>query len=125
MKKPLKKDFGWENWCGWASGNLNEYLKELKRWENRPRQATAGRERKTKIHESWMPYIIHFDPSNPQRSQGAFARWLGVNSATVSAAKRKPITDKMRQWISEWVYIGDGEGLEGSMNTNKDRVHGK
>lgn len=84
-----------------------------------------GRARTHDVHPSWSDYVAHFDPTNPERSQGAFCRWSGIRASSLSAAKRKPITDRMELKISEWLemlWIGDGEGLDGSWNTNQDRV---
>ena len=84
-----------------------------------------GRRRESPIHPSWADYVKHFNPTNPTRSQGAFCRWSGIRSSSLSAAKRKPISDRLELKISEWLeilWIGDGEGLDGSMNTNQHRV---
>lgn len=102
MKKPTKKEFGWETWCGWANGNLNEYLKELKRWENRPRKASAGRQRTREIHPSWNGILENFDSTNPLRSHGAFCRWAGLNRATFSAMQCKPIPVHIAELVGAW-----------------------
>ncbi len=119
MTKPTKTDCGWSRVTGWLHGDEERYNRLVEAWNNRPRQ--SGRERTNPVHESWEPYLKHFNPSDPTRSQGAFARWLGVLSSSISAAKKKPITLTLEQAIKEWVYIGDGEGLDGSWNTNQDR----
>jgi len=62
-----------------------------------------GRARTHGIHPSWMPYVAHFDPTDPTRSQGAFCRWSGIRASSLSAAKRKPITDRMELKLSEWI----------------------
>jgi hypothetical protein len=48
-----------------------------------------------------------FDRNNPTRSQGAFARWAGIASQSVSSAKYKQISVRMAEKISIWI-----EGLE-------------
>lgn len=106
--KPLKRDFGWRRLSNWEHGDLDGYLIALKQWEETPRAAIPGRLRKVPIHTSWTPYLVHFNPSDPTRSQGAFARWLGVNPATVSAAKRKPITPNMAYDIEAWAQSMEG-----------------
>lgn len=96
---------------------MNQY--DTKRLPGRARSAERP------IHPSWADYVKHFNPTDPTRSQGAFCRWSGIRSSSLSAAKRKPITDRMELKISEWLemlWIGDGEGLDGSWNTNQDRV---
>lgn len=101
MNKPTKKEFGWETWCGWANGNLNEYLKELKRWENRPRKANAGRKRTREIDPSWLPFLDKFQPV-PGKSQGAFCRWADLNRATFSGMQTKPIPMHIVELIGMW-----------------------
>ena len=84
-----------------------------------------GRRRESPIHPSWADYVKHFNPTDPTRSQNAFCNWAKIKPSSLSAAKRKPITDRMELKISEWLemlWIGDGEGLDGSWNTNADRV---
>lgn len=96
---------------------MNQY--DTKRLPGRARSAERP------IHPSWADYVTYFDPTNPERSQNAFCRWAGMRPSSLSAAKRKPITDRMELKISEWLemlWIGDGEGLDGSWNTNQDRV---
>ena len=50
--------------------------RSLHAWENRPRK--IGRARKPTF-TLLTPYLHHFNTSDPTRSQGAFARWFGVN----------------------------------------------
>ena len=86
--------------------NQKGYEEALEQWNARERY--LGKLRKTDIHPSWTPYLVHFNPSDPTRSQGAFARWLGVNPATVSGAKRKQISPNMAADIERWAQsVGD------------------
>ena len=62
-----------------------------------------GRARTHDVHPSWIDYIAHFNPSDPTRSQGAFCRWSGIRPSYLSAAKRKPITDRIELKLSEWI----------------------
>lgn len=62
-----------------------------------------GRARTHEVHQSWADYVAHFDPTNPERSQGAFCRWAGMRTSSMSAAKRKPITGRVELLISEWI----------------------
>ena len=62
-----------------------------------------GRKRDNDIHPSWADYVAHFDPTDPTRSQGAFCRWSGIRSSYLSAAKNKPISDRIELRISEWI----------------------
>ena len=66
---------------------------------------TAGRPRSAEhpIHPSWADYVAHFDPTNPTRSQGAFCRWAGIRPSSLSAAKRKPITNRIELLVSQWI----------------------
>ena len=118
-----KSEFGWNRRTGWLHGDeasYNNAVATLKKYGAKP-----GRSRTHDIHPSWNGYIENFNPTDPTRSQGAFCRWSGIRSSSLSAAKRKPITDRMELKISEWLemlWIGDGEGLDGSWNTNQDRV---
>lgn len=107
MTQPTMTQFGYSKKTGWPSLEAHDaYIEALHTWENRPRK--IGRERQTDVHQSWTPYLAHFNPSDPTRSQGAFARWLGVNPATVSAAKRKPLTPNMAWVIEAWVKSLNG-----------------
>lgn len=62
-----------------------------------------GRARTHDVHPSWADYVANFDPTNQTRSQGAFCRWSGIRPSSLSAAKRKPITDRMELKLSEWI----------------------
>ena len=107
MTQPTMTQFGYSKKTGWPSLEARDtYIEALHAWENRPRK--IGRARKTAVHPSWTPYLHHFNTSDPTRSQGAFARWLGVNPATVSAAKRKPITPNMAWDVEAWVKSLEG-----------------
>ncbi len=94
-----KSDFGWNRRTGWLHGNEEGYNNLVKLWQNRPK----GRERTRPIHPSWEGYLDNFNPNDPTRSQGAFCRWAGIRSSSLSAAKNKPITDKMELKLSEWI----------------------
>lgn len=107
MKKPTRASFGYSTANGWLHGDMDAYLSAVAAWEQIPRKA-GGRQRTTDVHPSWTPYLVHFNPSDPTRSQGAFARWLGVNPATVSGAKRKPISPNMAYDIERWAQSMEG-----------------
>lgn len=62
-----------------------------------------GRARTHDVHLSWADYVAHFDPTNPERSQGAFCRWAGMRPSSLSAAKRKPITNRVELLVSQWI----------------------
>lgn len=121
MKKPLRSEFGYSKKTGWQNErNRDLYDAALLKWYNRPVQ--EGKKRVHPIHESWNKVLSLFDSTNPQRSQNAFCAWADIKPATFSNWKNKPLTDDVESWILEWNWIGDGEGLEGSWNTNQDRV---
>lgn len=123
MKKPLRSEFGYSKKTGWQDDRDRDlYDAALLQWYNQPRQ--MGKARTRPIHPSWEPVLKHFDSSDPIRSQGAFCRWAGVKPATFSNWKHKPLIDDVEKWILEWVWIGDGQGLDGSMNTGKDAKAG-
>jgi hypothetical protein len=44
-----------------------------------------------------------FNPNDPTRSQGAFCRWAGIASQSVSSAKYKQISPRMAEKISVWI----------------------
>lgn len=71
--------------------------------DNTKRLPGRARSAERPIHESWADYVTHFDPTNPERSQGAFCRWAGMRASSLSAAKRKPMTGRMELLISEWI----------------------
>ena len=128
MKKPNPKNYGLDTPL-WNRGGKKAYETACIQWvEYREKYGiTAGRPRSADrpIHPSWDNYTKHFNPYDPTRSQNAFCNWAKIRPSSLSAAKRKPITDRMELKISEWLemlWIGDGEGLDGSMNTNADRV---
>lgn len=96
-----KSDFGWNRRLGWLHGDeasYNNMVEFMKVTELKP-----GRQRTHEIHPSWIPYIAHFDPTNPTRSQGAFCRWSGIRPSSLSSAKRKPITNVIEVKLSEWI----------------------
>lgn len=96
-----KSDFGWNRRTGWLHGNeasYNNAVDTLKKYGSRP-----GRARTHDVHPSWADYVAHFDPTNPERSQGAFCHWAGMRPSSLSAAKRKPITTRIELLISEWI----------------------
>ena len=105
MKKPTKEDFGYIPGAGWTDQDeMNKYVDAVCAWEIRPRKS-GGRPRSVErpIHPSWNGYIENFDPIDPTRSQGAFCRWSGIRPSSLSAAKRKPITDRIELKLSEWI----------------------
>lgn len=107
MKKPTRTEYGWTTIYGWLHGDMDGYLDALAKWEQSPRKA-GGAPRTTDVHPSWMPYLKHFNPLDTTRSQNAFARWLGVNPANISGAKRKQITPNMAWDIEAWVKTLEG-----------------
>ena len=124
MKKPLRSEFGYSKKTGWQDERDRDlYDAALLKWYNQPKK--PGRQRIRPIHPSWEKVLKLFDSSNPQRSQGAFCRWANINRSMFSTWKTKPLLSHVENWILEWEYIGDGEGLDGSMNTNQDRVKQK
>jgi len=71
--------------------------------DNTKRLPGRARSAERPIHPSWTDYVAHFDPTNPTRSQNAFCAWAGVRPSSLSAAKRKPITDRIELKLSEWI----------------------
>ena len=94
-----KTDFGWSRRTGWLHGDEAAYNACVRMWENRPK----GRERTRPIHPSWNDYLKYFNPNNPTRSQGAFCRWSGMATNSVSSAKCKQISPRMAEKISIWI----------------------
>ena len=121
MKKPTKSAFGWTVNGHWTNGDQDAYYDAMKAWENQPK-GIGGRPASKPIHESWSEISKLFDSSSFYRSRRAFCRWAGINYSTFSAMQRRPLGDDVESWVLEWNWIGDGEGLEGSWNTNQDRV---
>ena len=79
---------------------------------NSETKCLPGRARTHEVHPSWADYVVHFDPTNPERSQGAFCRWAGMRASSLSAAKRKPITGRVELLVSQWIeelQITEGE----------------
>ena len=62
-----------------------------------------GRARMHDVHPSWLPYVAHFNPTDPTRSQGAFCRWSGIRASSLSSAKRKPIPLHLEELLSAWI----------------------
>ena len=80
-----------------------------------------GRARTHNIHPSWLLDVDEFDPTNPTRSQGAFCRWAGIRSSSLSAAKRKPITGRVELLVSQWIeelQIAESESKRIANSTN-------
>ena len=103
MTQPRKTDYGYSGLTFWENGDLKGYMKAYQEWEARPRLVSSGRKRTREIHPSWLPYLKYFIPTNPERSQGAFCRWAGMRPSSLSAAKRKPMTNRIELLISEWI----------------------
>lgn len=123
MKKPNPKAYGKDNEL-WEKGGKEAYEKAYLKWvEYRTKYGSqSGRVRLRPIHPSWEPVLQNFDSTDPQRSQGAFCRWANLNRGTFSAMQIKPIKPEIEKLINKWLYVGDGQGLDGSMNTNQDRT---
>lgn len=101
-----KSEFGWNRRTGWLHGDeasYNNMVDFINVTALKP-----GRQRSRPIHESWLPILNLFDSSNPQRSQGAFCRWAGINRSSFSAAQCKPLGDDTERFILEW----DAKGKE-------------
>lgn len=105
MKKPTRADFGWTRQHGWNNReDIDRWSDALCAWENRGK-VLPGRARSEErpIHPSWADYVAHFDSTNPERSQNAFCAWAGMRPSSLSAAKRKPITNRIELLISQWI----------------------
>jgi len=96
-----KSQFGWSRNAGWLHGDEAAY--DTCMAMNKKHAARPGRSRTHNIHPSWADYVAHFDPTNPERSQGAFCRWAGMRPSSLSAAKRKQIHIAMEEAISIWI----------------------
>lgn len=118
MQKPQKEDYGWNEETGWTQGDKARFEYDTETWKIVNQK--PGRKRTRPIHESWDEVLTKFKPV-PGKSQGAFCDWAGLKRATFSAMQCKPLLSHIELWIGEWLYIGDGQGLDGSMNTNQDR----
>ena len=121
MKKPNAKAYGQDNEL-WEKGGKKAYESAYLKWVEYREKYGQGHKRVHPIHESWNKVLQLFDSTNPKRSQGAFCRWADIKPATFSNWKNKPLSDDVERWILEWAYIGDGQGLDGSQNTNQHRV---
>jgi len=101
MKKPLRSEFGYSKKTGWQDERDRDlYDAALLKWYNQPKK--PGWQRIRPIHSSWEKVLELFDSSNPQRSQGAFCRWAGLNRASFSSKQVKPLGDDMERFILEW-----------------------
>ena len=103
MTQPKKTDYGYSGLTFWENGDLKGYMKAYAEWEARPRLVSSGRKRSREIHPSWLPYLKYFTPTNPAKSQRAFCRFAGIDTASFSNAKCKPITNSMEVKLSEWI----------------------
>ena len=122
MKKPTKAEFGYTRETGWQDErDIDLYYNALKAFENRPK-GIGGRPTTNPIHESWNEIFKLFDSSSFYRSRRAFCRWADIHYATFSAMQRRPLKKETESQIKRWHWIGDGQGLDGSMNTNADLV---
>lgn len=125
MTKPQKQDYGWTEDTGWTQGDKARFEYDTETWKIVNQK--PGRKRTRPIHESWNEVLKKFKPV-PGKSQGAFCDWVELNHlaklnrATFSAMQIKPIKPEIEKLINKWLYIGDGQGLDGSMNTNQDRL---
>ena len=106
MKKPNAKAYGLDNEL-WEKGGKKAYEAAYLQWAEYcakyETKRLPGRARTRPVHESWNDYIEHFDPRNPQRSQGAFCRWSHVNRATFSSMQTRQITIDVEELISVWL----------------------
>jgi len=94
-----KKDFGWSRRTGWLHGDEASYNACVRMWTNR----LIGRVRVKPVHPSWKEYDALFDRTDPTRSQGAFCRWAGMATGSVSSMKNKQISVRMAEKISIWI----------------------
>ena len=121
MKEPLRSEYGYSKKTGWQDERDRDlYDAALLAYYNRPMQ--VGRPATTTIHESWNEISKLFDSSSFYRSRRAFCRWANIHYATFSAMQRRPLKDETESQIKQWHWIGDGQGLDGSFNTNQDLV---
>ena len=106
MKKPNAKAYGLDNEL-WEKGGKKAYEAAYLQWveyySTYETKRLPGRRRDSPIHPSWADYVAHFDPTNPERSQGAFCRWSGIQASSLSAAKRKPIPLHLEELLSAWI----------------------
>lgn len=101
MKKPLRSQFGYSKKTGWQDERDRDlYDAALLKWYNQPKQ--QGRTRTRPIHESWNEVLQLFDSSKPQRSQGAFCRWSGIDRAAFSGKQCRPIELHIVELIGVW-----------------------
>lgn len=107
MTPPKKTDYGYSGLTFWENGDLKGYMKAYAEWESRPR--LVSRARKYPVHESWNEVLGLFNLTD--RSQGAFCRWAGINRASFSSWKKKPLTDDVERWILEW-DLAQGKEVE-------------
>lgn len=113
MKKPLRSEYGYSKKIGWQDEEKRDlYDAALLQWYNRPRTTTGGRQRTRPIHPSWEEVLKLFDPSNPQRSQGAFCRWAGLKRASFSTWQTKPLLMHVENWILEWEFYANQKEKE-------------
>jgi hypothetical protein len=97
-----KSEFGWTRNAGWLHGDEASYNNAVAALK---KHAKPGRKRINDIHPSWADYVVHFDPTDTTRSQGAFCRWANLNPASFSSWKIKPLKDDLERFILEWVSI--------------------
>lgn len=108
MKKPNRSEFGYSKKTGWQDERDRDlYDAALLQWYNRPRTTTGGRQRTRPIHPSWNEVLKNFDSTNPQRSQGAFCKWVGLNRGTFSAMQCKQLSPKIAADIAAWAWKTD------------------
>jgi len=102
MKKPNRSEYGYSKKTGWQDERDRDlYDAALLEWYNQPRK--IGKTRIHPIHETWLPYVKYFIPTDPKKSQNEFCRWAGLSVSYVSNAKRKQITEYVEFKLSEWI----------------------
>ena len=62
-----------------------------------------GRARTRPIHESWNDYLPYFDPTNHERSMGAFCRAVKMSRSALSNALSKPLTGEWNMALDFWI----------------------
>ena len=86
---------------------------------------SKGIQRTRPIDPSWNEVLKLFDSSNPQRSQGAFCRWAGINRTSFSSKQVKPLGDDMERFILEWVGVLELREAEMKVWDNSDQIIAK
>jgi hypothetical protein len=110
MNKPKKKNYGWSRSTGFLDGSLEKmYYSDLEDWKSTRQK--PGRKGWKEPHPDWLPWLGLFDPADKTKSQGSFARFIGVTTSRISHMKMQPITPATMEKLEAWknqVYAGQG-----------------